>query len=204
MKLSTIFAIGAILPAVVSASEFSVKVYDGPTECDGVNIRKVETGDIVSIHYVGTIDESSATGEKGKKFDANKDRGWEPFETAIGLGKVIKGWDEGIVGLCKGAKAILVIPPEMGYGDTGAGKIIPGGATLNFDVEIAFIIKKPKGLVGKMFDKIDTNNNNELTLDEMKVFFKDADADELMESDLNKDGIITFEEFSGEGGHDEL
>ena len=52
---------------------------------------------------------------------------------------VIKGWDEGIVGLCKGAKAILVIPPEMGYGASGAGADIPGGATLNFDVEVVDI-----------------------------------------------------------------
>ena len=52
---------------------------------------------------------------------------------------MIRGWDEGIVGLCKGAKAILVVPPDMGYGDRGAGSAIPGGATLNFDVEVVDI-----------------------------------------------------------------
>jgi len=67
-------------------------------------------------HYTGTIDQSSATGEKGSKFDSSRDRG-ATFDVQIGIGQVIKGWDEGIVGLCKGAKANLIIPPEMGYGD---------------------------------------------------------------------------------------
>ena len=60
------------------------------------------------MHYTGTIDQSSATGEKGKKFDSSRDRG-QTFDVAIGTGQVIKGWDEGIVGLCLGAKANLII-----------------------------------------------------------------------------------------------
>jgi FKBP-type peptidyl-prolyl cis-trans isomerase len=90
------------------------------------------------MHYTGTIDESSETGEKGSKFDSSRDRG-STFDFQIGVGQVIKGWDEGIVGLCVGAKAKLIIPPEMGYGAQGAGGVIPGGATLNFDVEVVDI-----------------------------------------------------------------
>ena len=90
------------------------------------------------MHYTGTIDQSSEKGEKGKKFDSSRDRG-ATFDVQIGRGRVIQGWDKGLVGLCKGAKATLVIPPDMGYGDRGAGADIPGGATLNFDVEVVDI-----------------------------------------------------------------
>eukprot|EP00957_Ditylum_brightwellii_P078770 5989411-Ditylum_brightwellii.AAC.1 len=87
------------------------------------------------MHYTGKIDESSETGEKGSVFDSSRDRG-QPFEFQIGAGRVIAGWDQGLLGLCKGAKANLVIPPEFGYGEHGAGGVIPGGATLHFDVEV--------------------------------------------------------------------
>lgn len=103
------------------------------------------------MHYTGTIDQSSATGEKGSKFDSSRDRG-QTFDVQIGAGQVIKGWDEGIVGLCKGAKANLVIPPEMGYGDQGAGGQIPGGATLHFDVEVVDINEKGRKLAPQYYD----------------------------------------------------
>ena len=67
------------------------------------------------MHYTGSIDESSATGDKGSKFDSSRDRG-STFDFRLGGGQVIRGWDEGLIGLCKGAKATLIIPPEMGYG----------------------------------------------------------------------------------------
>ncbi len=118
----------AALAAPALAAELSVKVYEGPTECEESD--KVKSGDYLEMHYTGTIDESSETGEKGKKFDSSRDRG-QTFDVQIGIGRVIKGWDDGIVGLCKGAKAVLVIPPEMGYGETGAGNDIPGGATVS-------------------------------------------------------------------------
>ena len=79
---------------------------------------------------------------KGKLFDRTTS---STFNFEIGAGYVIQGWDEGLIGLCKGAKAILIIPPELGYGDRGAGGAIPGGATLRFDVEVVDIVAESHG-----------------------------------------------------------
>jgi FKBP-type peptidyl-prolyl cis-trans isomerase len=72
------------------------------------------------------------------EFDASWDRG-EPFEFTLGEQEVIAGWDEGIVGMCEGGRRQLVIPPQLGYGDQGAGGVIPGGATLVFVVDLVEI-----------------------------------------------------------------
>lgn len=131
MKLSLF----SVLLAGASAADLKVDVYKGPKVGDDDCKHVVASGDFLKMHYTGTIDESSATGEKGKKFDSSRDRG-STFDFKIGQGQVIKGWDQGIVGLCVGASANLVIPPAMGYGEKGAGGDIPGGATLHFDVEV--------------------------------------------------------------------
>ncbi len=90
------------------------------------------TGQICVMHYTGWLYENGA---KGKKFDSSVDRG-EPFEFAIGVGQVIKGWDEGVVTMKVGGKRTLIIPPALGYGARGAGGVIPPNATLIFDVEL--------------------------------------------------------------------
>ena len=121
------------------------------------------------MHYTGTIDQTSATGEKGKQFDSSRTRG-STFDFVIGSGQVIPGWDQGLLGLCVGAKATLVIPPAMGYGEQGAGGAIPGGATLNFDVEVMSTAPAPPP--PNLFKEIDANWDDLLSLAEVKAFFK--------------------------------
>lgn len=94
-----------------------------------------QVGDIVAVHYRGTL-------EDGTEFDNSYDRG-EPFTFALGQGSVIAGWDEGIALMKEGGKAKLIIPPELGYGESGSGSSIPPNATLTFEVELVSIEAAP-------------------------------------------------------------
>lgn len=91
-----------------------------------------EPGQTCVMHYTGWL---WVNEEKGAKFDSSVDRG-RPFEFPIGRGRVIKGWDEGVATMKVGGKRTLLIPPQLGYGDRGAGNVIPPGATLLFEVEL--------------------------------------------------------------------
>jgi FKBP-type peptidyl-prolyl cis-trans isomerase len=96
---------------------------------------EVVAGQRAAVHYTGWLYQEGAPDNKGRKFDSSRDRG-SPFEFRIGGGEVIRGWDLGVAGMRVGGKRRLVIPPELGYGARGAGGVIPGGATLVFDVEL--------------------------------------------------------------------
>jgi len=101
-----------------------LKVGSGPSPVKGKQVK---------VHYIGTL-------ENGKKFDSSVDRN-EPFSFVIGVGQVIAGWDEGVMGMKVGGKRKLVIPSNLGYGARGAGSDIPPNATLLFNVELLDVEK---------------------------------------------------------------
>jgi len=129
--------------ATVAASETAVIQTEqsaGVTELQVTDVVKGEgatanAGQDVVVHYTGWLYQPGEPDNKGKKFDSSLDRG-QPFVFPLGGGRVIQGWDQGVAGMQVGGKRLLVIPPEMGYGATGAGGVIPPNATLIFEVDL--------------------------------------------------------------------
>ncbi|XP_053668594.1 peptidyl-prolyl cis-trans isomerase FKBP2 [Anopheles marshallii] len=95
---------------------------------------RTKKGDLVHMHYTGTL-------QDGTEFDSSIPRG-SPLTFTLGMGQVIKGWDQGLLGMCEGEKRKLVIPPELGYGERGAGEKIPPNSVLIFEVELVKIERK--------------------------------------------------------------
>jgi FKBP-type peptidyl-prolyl cis-trans isomerase FkpA len=132
----------AAAPAVGSSqssttfSKFGAKVTELQIvdEKQGTGAEAV-AGKAVIVHYTGWLYDPGAADGHGAKFDSSRDRG-VPFGFILGMGKVIKGWDEGVAGMKVGGRRTLVIPPDKAYGERGAGGVIPPGATLLFDVEL--------------------------------------------------------------------
>merc|ERR1711899_6961 len=212
---AVLFTLAAV-SAEVKETESGLKVeyISKPDTCDKV----ARNGDMLSMHYVGTL-------ESGAKFDSSYDRS-EPFKFQIGVGQVIKGWEEGVLGMCVGEKRKLIVPPELGYGDQGAGDIIPGGATLYFDIELLETEDGPPPV--NVFKQIDNDVDSQISREELSGYLKQQveamqqaggeqaaqaeemlkDQDKLVEEifsheDKDKDGYISHEEFSGPK-HDEL
>jgi FKBP-type peptidyl-prolyl cis-trans isomerase FkpA len=92
-------------------------------------------GKTVTVHYTGWLYDPKTADHRGTKFDSSKDHG-QTFEFKLGAGMVIRGWDQGVMGMKVGGSRTLVIPSELGYGARGAGGAIPPNATLLFDVEL--------------------------------------------------------------------
>jgi FKBP-type peptidyl-prolyl cis-trans isomerase len=95
----------------------------------------IAAGQKAVVQYTGWLYESSARDHKGRQFDSSRNSG-HPFSFVVGGGEVIKGWDQGVLGMKVGELRRLTIPADLGYGDLGSGDVIPPGATLIFDVEL--------------------------------------------------------------------
>jgi FKBP-type peptidyl-prolyl cis-trans isomerase FkpA len=131
--IAALIVLGAISPSFLQGATMSEAktttasglVYEDIKQGEG---DPATAGKTVSVHYTGWL-------TNGTKFDSSKDRG-QPFEFPLGGGRVIKGWDEGVQGMKVGGVRKLTIPPGLGYGARGAGRVIPPDATLVFEVEL--------------------------------------------------------------------
>ncbi|GJQ76857.1 hypothetical protein Trydic_g15063 [Trypoxylus dichotomus] len=214
--LVVLFLAFAVL-ARVRCEEEKLKVETiekAPEGCE----KKSQNGDMVTMHYRGMLKDKENT-----EFDSSYARD-KPFTFQLGVGQVIKGWDQGLLDMCVGEKRKLTIPPHLGYGDRGAGNLIPGGATLVFEVELLDVGNSPP--TTNVFKEIDDDKDNQLSREEVSEYLKKqmvaadgeqqseevqsmlADHDKLVEEifqheDKDKNGFISFDEFSGPK-HDEL
>ncbi|MDA8000037.1 MAG: FKBP-type peptidyl-prolyl cis-trans isomerase [Alphaproteobacteria bacterium] len=130
-----------------------VKIGEGPPAVHHSRIR---------VHYVGTL-------EDGTEFDSSVSRG-EPFEFLLGVGSVIQGWEMGMLGMRAGGERVLVIPPELGYGDRAVGSI-PAGSVLNFEVEVLEVLPPPyeARTVSELETLIDARGDNLTVVDIRRV-----------------------------------
>lgn len=210
--ISKVLVLFCLVAVVICESKLKVDVISVPEGCTS----KSKSGDMLTMHYTGKLTD-------GTKFDSSFDRD-QPFTFQLGAGQVIKGWDQGLTDMCVGEKRKLTIPPELGYGERGAGNVIPGGATLVFDVELINI--GDTAPTTNVFKEIDDNKDMQLSREEVSEYLKKqmvaadggqesediknmiAEHDKLVEEifqheDKDKNGFISHDEFSGPK-HDEL
>ncbi|CAI4222102.1 unnamed protein product [Auanema sp. JU1783] len=126
MKYLIVLAVIALglVTAEKTVDKLQIGIKTRAENCD-VKSRK---GDLLHMHYTGTLLD-------GTEFDSSRTRNQE-FTFTLGMGQVIKGWDQGLMGMCVGERRILTIPPHLGYGERGAPPKIPGNSVLKFDVEL--------------------------------------------------------------------
>eukprot|EP01068_Selenidium_serpulae_P018616 Selendium_serpulae@DN6471_c0_g1_i1.p6 len=147
-----------------SNAQLRIGVTHKPEEC----VKTAENGHKVAVHYTGKLRKD------GSVFDSSVERG-TPLEFVLGAGHVIKGWEQGILGMCVGEKRKLTIPSDLGYGDRGHGSIIPPKATLVFDVELMELkdAKAPatptqaKESVGSPAEDDDSSDESDAAFDEL-------------------------------------
>ena len=152
MNRSTFVALSLFAFLAAPATPAMAQQGTAPTTKEGskmdatvTTLKKIDTkqgsgaeavaGKSVAVHYTGWLYDPSKPEGKGAKFDSSLDRR-EAFVFPLGGGRVIRGWDEGVVGMKTGGKRTLVIPSDMAYGSRGAGGVIPPNAVLVFDVEL--------------------------------------------------------------------
>ncbi len=158
--------------------------------------KKSVAGKVAEVHYTGWLLD-------GKKFDSSRDRG-ETFEFTLGAKQVIKGWDEGVALMQIGDEYRLILPPELAYGENGAGEIIPANATLVFDVELIGVHKARKPIVDTLMSVI-VNKNVEAAIETYEILKYDYEDDynfkesqlntlgyQLLQLGLNKDAVKIF------------
>lgn len=143
LNLSIIIISLIILPQ--AAHSYKEHATVAPAGAGTSNLEKIDTkvgageeaivGKTVNVHYTGWLYDENAPEKKGKKFDSSHDRN-DHFSFLLGSGRVIKGWDKGVIGMKIGGQRTLIIPSSMAYGERGAGNVIPPNATLIFDVEL--------------------------------------------------------------------
>ncbi|XP_052746768.1 FK506-binding protein 2 isoform X1 [Bicyclus anynana] len=174
--LLVMLALAGATSAGPEVTELKVDVVSVPEGCT----TKSKNGDMLTMHYTGKLD-------NGNKFDSSFDRD-QPFTFQIGVGQVIKGWDQGLLDMCVGEKRKLTIPASLGYGERGAGNVIPPQATLHFEVELLSIGDSPP--TTNVFKEIDADKDNMLSREEVSIelAFRAMDADQ--------DGELSREEVS--------
>ena len=118
---------GAAPSSVVNSMQ-SIELKQGAGEA-------LTAGKMAAVQYTGWLYEAAAADSKGKQFDSSRNTG-QPFRFPVGAGQVIKGWDQGVVGMKVGGSRRLIIPADLAYGDRGAGGVIPPGAALVFDIDL--------------------------------------------------------------------
>ncbi|XP_050360768.1 FK506-binding protein 2 [Nymphalis io] len=215
MTLRCVLVVLALAGATFAGTEVTELKVDVVSVPEGCTVKS-KHGDMLTMHYTGTLDD-------GHKFDSSYDRD-QPFTFQIGVGQVIKGWDQGLLDMCVGEKRKLTIPSSLGYGERGAGNVIPPHATLHFDVELINIGDSPP--TTNVFKEIDSDKDNMLSREEVSDYLKkqmvpadgaemSEDIKQMLEShdklveeifqheDKDKNGFISHEEFSGPK-HDEL
>ncbi|KAJ7632823.1 hypothetical protein FB45DRAFT_913604 [Roridomyces roridus] len=129
--LSSLLLAATSVLAVDPPTKLEIETTYLPDDCPA----KSDKGDAIKVHYTGTLHAN------GNKFDSSLDRG-DPLDLKLGMGQVIKGWDQGLVGMCLNEKRTLTIPPDMAYGTRGFGSVIPPNSALVFTVELVALEKK--------------------------------------------------------------